>query len=561
MFRTEMIENPDCSYDVLFYLSDMDLSTESALEFLTKRPGIRKIRNVVLIGAVTVTIPLSQVLAKTDRYAMSYLFFGTYGQQLEYISLTQGSLGVISPSYFNLDKNGALENVTISSDFVESVHQRGMKVVPFLSNHWDRKSGVAALENRHELAEQLYQIIMKYNLDGINVDIENVSEKYRDAYTDLVKLLREKLPSDREVSVAVAANPEGWNLGWHGSYDYGALGEIADHLFIMAYDEHYQGGEAGPVASLSFAERSLKYALERVPAEKIVLGLPFFGRIWSEDGEVSGLGLSCQRAEDVIQRYHAHVTYDTTSRSPKAEFVLTEADSLVLNGQKLKPGRYVIWYENSNSLKEKLALVDKYQLKGAGSWALGQETADVWDYFSLWLNGKYFEDIAGHFASDAILSAAGKGYMIGVSHTAFAPEEAMTRAQAASICARMLKLDPAKSSYSDTKGHWAEQQIGAMEQAGLLFGYEDGRFCPDAEMTREEVASLLYRVIGVEYGGETSDFPDVHPERWSYEEITALAGKNILTGFPDGTFRPEAFLTRGEMALLIQQIEKTPKID
>lgn len=561
MFRTEMIENPDCSYDVFFYLSDVDVLTESALEFLTKSPGFRKIRNVVLVGAVTVTIPLSQVLAKTDRYAMSYLFFGTHSQQLEYISLTQGSLGVISPSYFNLDKNGMLETVSISPDFVESVHQRGMKVVPFLSNHWDRKSGVAALENRHNLAEQLYQIIMKYNLDGINVDIENVSEKYRDAYTELVRLLREKLPSDREVSVAVAANPEGWKLGWHGSYDYKALGETADHLFLMAYDEHYQGGEPGAVASLSFAERSIRYALSHVPSEKIVLGLPFFGRIWSEDGEVSGLGISCQRAEEVIARYGAKVTYDPKSRSPKAEFTLTEADSLVLNGKKLKPGRYVIWYENSNSLKEKLALVDKYQLKGAGSWALGQETADVWDYFSLWLNGKYFEDIAGHFASDAILSSAGKGYMIGVSHTAFAPEEAMTRGQAAAVCARMLKLPPASSSYSDTKGHWAEQQIGAMEQAGLLFGYQDGRFYPDAEMTREETATLLYRVIGAEYGGEQSDFPDVHPERWSYEEITALAGKNILTGFPDGTFRPEAFLTRGEMALLIHQIEKTAETD
>lgn len=559
MYRTEMIENSDQSYDVVFYLEERDFSTEAALDFLTHSKGFKKIRNIILVGAITVTIPLSQVLAKTDRYAMSYVFFGTYSQQLEFISLSQGSLGVISPSYFNLDGNGELEDVAISASFIESVHQQGMKVVPFLSNHWNRASGIAALENREALAEELVHLIMTNHLDGINVDIENVSEKYRDAYTDLVRLLREKLPADREVSVAVAANPYGWNLGWHGSYDYTALGEIADHLFIMAYDEHFQGGDAGPVASLSFVEQSIQYALERVPSEKIVLGLPFFGRIWSEDGSVSGLGVSCQRAESIIARYGAEVTYDRSARSPKAEFTLTEADQLVINGQTMKPGRYVIWYENSTSLKEKLSLVDKYDLKGAGSWALGQETKDVWDYFSLWLNGKYFEDIADHFAADAILSAAGQGYMVGVSHTTFAPEEAMTRAQAASVCARILNLSDEASPFSDTSGHWAEGQIGAMAKAGLVSGYHDGTFQPDAEITREELAVLLYRVIGAEYAGEVSSFPDVQPGRWSYEEITALAGKNVLAGYPDGTFRPEAYLTRGEMAYLINQIEKTGK--
>lgn len=559
MYRTEMIENSDQSYDVVFYLEERDFSTEAALDFLTHSKGFKKIRNIILVGAVTVTIPLSQVLAKTARYAMSYVFFGTYSQQLEFISLSQGSLGVISPSYFNLDGNGELEDVAISASFIESVHQQGMKVVPFLSNHWNRASGIAALENREALAEELVHLIMTNHLDGINVDIENVSEKYRDAYTDLVRLLREKLPADREVSVAVAANPYGWNLGWHGSYDYTALGEIADHLFIMAYDEHFQGGDAGPVASLSFVEQSIQYALERVPSEKIVLGLPFFGRIWSEDGSVSGLGVSCQRAESIIARYGAEVTYDRSARSPKAEFTLTEADQLVINGQTMKPGRYVIWYENSTSLKEKLSLVDKYDLKGAGSWALGQETKDVWDYFSLWLNGKYFEDIADHFAADAILSAAGQGYMVGVSHTTFAPEEAMTRAQAASVCARILNLSDEASPFSDTSGHWAEGQIGAMAKAGLVSGYHDGTFQPDAEITREELAVLLYRVIGAEYAGEVSSFPDVQPGRWSYEEITALAGKNVLAGYPDGTFRPEAYLTRGEMAYLINQIEKTGK--
>lgn len=555
MFRTEMIQNSDRTYDIVFYVNERDPSTEAALEFLTKSRGFRRIRNIILVGAATVTIPLSQVFAEPNRYAMSYLFFGTQGQQLEYISLAQGALGVVSPSYFNLTEEGGLESVQISESYVESVHQKGMKVVPFLSNHWNRAAGAAALNNREQLSDQLAKLVTDHHLDGIHVDIENVSEAYRQAYTDFVRLLREKLPADREVSVAVAANPNGWSTGWHGSYDYAGLAESADHLLLMAYDEHYQGGPSGSVAGLPFVEQSILYALEQIPAEKIVLGVPFFGRIWSEDGSVAGLGVTCQRAESLVARYSTFQTFDRSSRSPKAELTITDADRVTVGGQTLPSGRYTLWYENSASLKEKLALVDKYGLKGAGSWALGQETKDVWDYFSLWLNGKYFEDIADHFAADAIQAAARQGTMVGVSHTLFAPEEAVTRAQAASVCARFLKLEDRDSPFSDTAGHWAEGQIGAMAEAGLITGYENHLFAPDEELTREEAASLLCRVIGLEYSGEESSFSDLSPDRWSYKEIAALAEKKVLAGYPDGTFRPEDFLTRGEMAYLLHQLE------
>ena len=73
-------------------------------------------------------------------------------------------------------------------------------------------------------------------------------------------------------------------------------------------------------------------------------------------------------------------------------------------------------------------------------------------------------------------------------------------------------------------------------------------------MTREEMASLLARMIQADYTGAPA-FSDVSPERWSYQEITALAGAGILSGFGDGTFRPEQTLTRGEMASLLERID------
>lgn len=75
-------------------------------------------------------------------------------------------------------------------------------------------------------------------------------------------------------------------------------------------------------------------------------------------------------------------------------------------------------------------------------------------------------------------------------------------------------------------------------------------------MSREEMAVLLARMIQIDTSGNQKPvFSDVAENRWSYEEITALAGAGILQGY-EGSFRPEQGLTRGEMAALVQRTLK-----
>ena len=200
---------------------------------------------------------------RDSRYIMGYLYRGTDIQQIEYVNQTNNALDTVSPSYFNIREDGSLKLNYLSSYFIKSMHDRGIKVVPFLSNHWNRTAGINALQNVESLSTQIADYIEEYNLDGVNVDIENVTHEQRDQYTEFVRLVLEKVPAHKEISVAVAANPNNWQVGWHGSYDYSALAEYADHLLIMAYDEHYEGSEAGPVASINFVENSIKYALSK----------------------------------------------------------------------------------------------------------------------------------------------------------------------------------------------------------------------------------------------------------------------------------------------------------
>ncbi|MCG8400240.1 MAG: glycosyl hydrolase family 18 protein, partial [Firmicutes bacterium] len=216
-----------------------------------------------------------------EKFNMSYIYFGQSDLYNSQVAKTKNSLNEISPNYFNISKDGDMElTPAVDAEFIDEMHSEGIKVVPFLSNHWDSEAGRNALENGTSLAEELADAVKEYNLDGINVDIEGLNENDRDSYTEFVKILRSKLPEGISLSVAVAANPRDFTIGWQGSYDYESLAKYADYLMIMAYDEHYGGAKPGPVASSSFVEDSIKYALERVPKEKIVLGIPFYGRYW-----------------------------------------------------------------------------------------------------------------------------------------------------------------------------------------------------------------------------------------------------------------------------------------
>ncbi len=357
-----------------------------------KRFRIKSVR-ILIAGALVATMALSaflSVFGASDRYTMGYLYNGTDLEQIGFVNETGGALDVVSPSYFDIRSDGSLKLNYLSPYLIKSMHDKGIRVVPFLSNHWNRTAGINALKDVETLSDQIAEYVEEYDLDGINVDIENVTHKERDAYTELVRLLREKIPKEKEVSVAVAVNPNNWQTGWHGSYDYAALAKYADHLLIMAYDEHYEGGEAGPVASIDFVEKSIQYALKHTTPDKIVLGVPFFGRVWSLDNNrIVGKGAGSNKIQEILSQCASTVTYDKASESVRAEFTVTDQDGsfTVGSGVPLTPGRYVAWFENDRSYRAKLNLIQKYNLKGAGAWSLGQEDTAIWEHYESWIDG------------------------------------------------------------------------------------------------------------------------------------------------------------------------------
>lgn len=492
-----------------------------------------------------------------NRFNMSYLY-GNY----DYVSLvkrTNGALSEVSPSYFDLYDDGSLKLNKVDVNFVNEMHSSGVKVVPFLSNHWDRAKGRNALKNMDSLVNQIVDAISTYNLDGINVDIENLNEQDRENYSKFIKLLKEKLPSDKSISVAVAANPYGINSGWQGSYDYEALAKYADYLMIMAYDEHYESGSAGAVASIDFVEKSIIYALKYVDNEKIVLGLPFYGRYWQNGSSYGGYGVSLTKIDKIVKSYSTTTTYDEEKQVVKSIVKIKNSDTKpVINGRTLSVGTYTFWYENEESIKAKLELVNKYKLKGTGSWSLGQENASTWDYYDETLL-KLEEPLGDDWAIEAIEYVIQKGLMLGKENNNFAAEDNLTRAEFATIISRWLSLDEYSYAntynYNDIDSHWAKKSIQNVTAAGLMNGYEDNNFKPDKSITREEVAKVLSQICEKIENIADITFSDIPSSRWSYKYIKKIADKGIMNGYPSGMFLPEKYISRQEMAVILKRME------
>lgn len=155
------------------------------------------------------------------------------------------------------------------------------------------------------------------------------------------------------------------------------------------------------------------------------------------------------------------------------------------------------------------------------------------------------------------------GVVGGYSDGTFGPNQNITRAEFVVMLNRFLNPSISREitvrdvSFSDVKeGQWFYNDIMTLAGMGLVNGYADGTFRPNNDITREEIAYILYKFFGPmvikaeDISGIPEDayryFPDVLADRWSANAIYLLYHYGIVSGYPDGTFHPAANATRAE---------------
>ena len=143
-------------------------------------------------------------------------------------------------------------------------------------------------------------------------------------------------------------------------------------------------------------------------------------------------------------------------------------------------------------------------------------------------------------------------FLSGYANGTFKPDRNMTRAEVTTMFARLLtEKMAADQTYSNTfsdvaKSHWAANYIGYMQQFGIITGYADGSFRPDASVTRAEFAAIASRFERLTEG--TKSFSDVTSSHWAAKYINFAATRGWVNGYADGTFKPNNSITRAEVA-------------
>lgn len=149
------------------------------------------------------------------------------------------------------------------------------------------------------------------------------------------------------------------------------------------------------------------------------------------------------------------------------------------------------------------------------------------------------------------------GVIIGYPDGTFKPENQITRGEAVTFVVKAMNLthNVFLNDFPDVQStHWAYPFVMAAKQNGIISGYPDGTFKPDNQVTRAEISVMVTKAKGWTYSGLLTDFPDVPVSQWEYPYVMSVREHGVVNGYPDGTFKPDNQATRAESSVMVKQM-------
>jgi len=240
-------------------------------------------------------------------------------------------------------------------------------------------------EARELLVKDIIEVSQKF--DGVQIDFEAISYKDAGNFLEFLKLIKAGLDPGKTLSVALPAKGRKVN----DAYDYKTISEVVDRVFIMAYDQHWSTSKPGPVASLSWCIDIVTYAATEIPAEKLIMGIPLYGRSWKNIKITKQIRLkkkyTAKNKKGKKYRTKTVTRNVTKSRSVKTGNIskLTSVKNSVKEyspetGFKIKysgSSKEILYCDDVNATIEKFIYYRKF-VNSIGFWRLGMESPEMW---------------------------------------------------------------------------------------------------------------------------------------------------------------------------------------
>jgi spore germination protein YaaH len=298
-------------------------------------------------------------------------------------------IDVLAPSAYNIDEDGVVYG-QLDPVVLELARENGVRVMPLLVNRgFDQSDLTTFLEDedaRSRTIASLVELCRRHEYDGIQIDIENLSIRDRDLFTEFYREAAAALHAEGyRISVAVVHRPDElpgatayqeWLFdSWRGGYDLTALADIGDFISVMTYSQHTRRTPPGPQAGLPWMVDVIDVFLEHMPPEKLSLGIAVGSPHWYTSYEESitpelarsyATVLTHAWATHLIERNDAELIWDDEQKVSYAWFSVEGTWEW-------------IFLEDARSFDARLDLIRDRGLRGFSVWVLGSEDEAVWD--------------------------------------------------------------------------------------------------------------------------------------------------------------------------------------
>lgn len=301
---------------------------------------------------------------ETNGYAYPFIEEEILGQTLPYLT----ELSVFS---YGFTAEGDLLSPRLDDTFmIQAAYENGtypvLTLTPFgadgMFNNYLISQIVNDIAAQERLIARLRETVVEKGFQGVDIDFEYILAEDRIAFADFVRNVRTEMNAiGCFVSVALAPKTSDNQQGSvYSGMDYALLGEAADKVLLMTYEWGYTYGPPMAVAPLDKVRQVVEYALTRIPAYKINLGIPNYGYDWTlpyERGVTAAKTIGNIEAVRIAIENNAQIQFDRTAMSPYFHYF---KDGL----------EHEVWFEDVRSMEAKFNLVREFDLRGMGYWQI-----------------------------------------------------------------------------------------------------------------------------------------------------------------------------------------------